>query len=255
MSVQIQRDMQWLCRPANRGRHWRDPGTKRVGDWLLKRMASYGYVSESRGFLRGGSRSPTKNIVCYPRNPNGVRPVCLMAHYDHLGVHRSGAVYAGANDNASGVAVLLYLARRLATKRRDVIFLFTTGEEEGLLGAKAAVRQRLVPKSAFVINFDMVGEPVPLILDGVLPSGVAQAVREAARDSRLNLDVVDKWYWGDRADYAPFLRAGYEAACISSRNDGRAYHTPEDKLDTISFDQVLDVGKLTLRVIRAYQDT
>ena len=148
----------------------------------------------------------------------------------------------------------MYMARRLATKRKDVYFLFTTGEEEGLLGAKAAVRQRLVPRSAFVVNFDMVGEPVPLIFDGILPAGVARIAEEAAREHRLDLKVVNKWYWGDRADYAPFIRAGYDSACISSQTDGRTYHSPEDKLDTISFKQVVCIGKFTLRVIQAYQD-
>ena len=57
----------------------------------------------------------------------------ISAHYDHLGRHGQ-RYYPGANDNASGVAALLYLAQQLQAMREQIIFVAFDGEEQGLHG-------------------------------------------------------------------------------------------------------------------------
>ncbi|MFN8547615.1 MAG: M20/M25/M40 family metallo-hydrolase [Candidatus Eisenbacteria bacterium] len=86
----------------------------------------------------------------------------LAAHYDHLPRSAAGEVFAGADDNGSGVAALIELARRLkqeAPLRRTIVFLATSGEEEGLLGAKAYCASPAQPLGSTyaVLNFDTVG--------------------------------------------------------------------------------------------------
>jgi Zn-dependent M28 family amino/carboxypeptidase len=101
----------------------------------------------------------TANLVGLVR---GTQPelnaLVVTAHYDHLGV-RDGAVYLGADDNASGIAGLLAIARRVAAEplRRTVIFAALDAEEIGLQGAKAFVATPPVPleRIALNINFDM----------------------------------------------------------------------------------------------------
>jgi hypothetical protein len=89
--------------------------------------------------------------------------VVVGAHYDHLGVGADGTLHPGADDNASGVAVLLELARQMASSfppRRTVIFAAFTGEESGLLGSKhyvASTSAWPTAKAIGMVNLDTVG--------------------------------------------------------------------------------------------------
>jgi hypothetical protein len=97
--------------------------------------------------------------------------VLLSAHLDHMGVREpvnGDSIYNGAMDNASGVATLLEVARRLKeasqTTRRSILLLPCTGEEEGLLGSKYFAERPTVPIASIVanINLDMFLPIVPL---------------------------------------------------------------------------------------------
>jgi aminopeptidase YwaD len=108
--------------------------------------------------------------------------IAVGAHYDHLGrggegslAPREGAIHHGADDNASGTAALLELARMLATQplkpRRTVVFIAFSGEEEGLLGSDYYVNHPLLPlaNTVAMINMDMIGrlQELKLIVGGV----------------------------------------------------------------------------------------
>lgn len=104
----------------------------------------------------------------------------VSAHYDHLGAAYKDGVkvgyHPGANDNASGVAVALALARRCSLLGQrlpyPVVFAFFDGEEIGMLGAKAFAESGLVPlDKAFNVNMDMVG----LLNEGTLLAAVSAA--------------------------------------------------------------------------------
>ncbi|HEX7958211.1 MAG TPA: M20/M25/M40 family metallo-hydrolase, partial [Pyrinomonadaceae bacterium] len=88
------------------------------------------------------------------------RLVVVTAHYDHLGV-RDGAVYNGADDNASGVAVLLQLAAHFARERpqNTLVFAALDAEESGLVGARELVKKLRAEQRdvALEVNLDMVG--------------------------------------------------------------------------------------------------
>jgi hypothetical protein len=89
--------------------------------------------------------------------------VVIMAHYDHLGMDRKGEIFNGADDNASGAAVLIEEARAFSASgnkpKRSVVFLWTTAEETGLLGSEYYSRNPVFPlsKTVVCINLDMVG--------------------------------------------------------------------------------------------------
>jgi len=103
----------------------------------------------------------TSNIIGVV--PGTRRPDSLLvftAHYDHLGM-MGQAMFPGANDNASGVAMLLDLARNISREPLpySVVFVFFGGEEAGLLGSAAMVKDRILPLGAirFLLNLDLVG--------------------------------------------------------------------------------------------------
>src|SRR5437764_11221674 len=115
--------------------------------------------------------------------------IVIGAHYDHLGrggegslAPREGEIHHGADDNASGVAGLIELARMLSTQnpkpRRTIVFLAFSGEEEGLIGSDYYVNHPIVPlaNTIAMINMDMIGrmKDKNLIIGGV---GTAQEWR------------------------------------------------------------------------------
>jgi hypothetical protein len=91
--------------------------------------------------------------------------IVISAHYDHLG-HQDGAVYYGADDNASGTSAVLEIAQAFATAkangsgpRRSIIFVLFSAEEKGLLGSQYYVQHAPVPLANTVanLNIDMIG--------------------------------------------------------------------------------------------------
>ena len=117
--------------------------------------------------------SPSSNIIgILPGSDPKLKDEAIVigAHYDHLGrggegslAPREGEIHHGADDNASGTAALIELARRLSTQRpkprRTIVFIAFSGEEEGLLGSNYYVNHPVVPlqKTIAMINMDMIG--------------------------------------------------------------------------------------------------
>ena len=205
--------------------------------------------------------------------------VVLGAHMDHLG--KSGSVvYPGADDNASGVAALIEIARAFAASkhrpRRTVVFAFWTGEEEGKFGSGYFVRHPAWPLGhvAAYLNLDMIGHPwaideiKKLVADTGLPDGegflaavkpanfaeaglpanapaLAEALRRAARATglALHLDYTEGVNGG--SDYRDFARAGVPFIRFFG-NFFPAYHEPGDTAEALDFTQVHRIARLAL---------
>jgi hypothetical protein len=187
--------------------------------------------------------------------------VVYVAHFDHFGIgtpDEGDAIYNGAHDNASGVSIVMEVARAFESlpepPRRSVIFLFVTAEEWGLLGSDYFARHPTVPKESLVANFtlDMPFLFHPLL--DIVPYGAAhstlsEAVGAAA--DRLGLDIgedpIPEQVLFIRSDHYSFVKQGVPALFIKSgfetgdpELDGGAmntayrrerYHTPHDESD------------------------
>jgi Zn-dependent M28 family amino/carboxypeptidase len=150
--------------------------------------------------------------------------VVLSAHLDHLGIGQpinGDSLYNGAMDNASGVATILEVARRLKESgppKRSVLFLAVTGEEKGLLGSKYFANRPTVPKSAIVadLNIDMFLPIHPLKIVRVFGLGestLGDQIRAAC--SAMNVEVQpdpepDRNIF-IRSDQYSFIRQGIPA--------------------------------------------
>lgn len=164
---------------------WIEATASSIGDLVLIAVSRLPAWSVGRGELRtglmyvrdsvmNGSRRMELSVLSkyHPafacRNvtasvPGTRRPdslLVLTAHYDHLG--RMGeAIFPGANDNASGVAMLLDLAAAIAKQPLPytTVFVFFAGEEAGLIGSEAMIRDRKLPLShiRFLLNLDLMG--------------------------------------------------------------------------------------------------
>ncbi len=177
----------------------------------------------------------------------------LGAHYDHLGRSR-GLVYPGADDNASGTAVVLGLARAFAAaggvSRTLVIALFS-GEEEGLLGSTHYARHPVVPieRTVAMLNFDMVGRMRErrLHVGGVESgAGLPALVTEAATAEPLDLALHDTPF--APSDHTPFYAAGTPVLFFFT-DEHEDYHTPRDTADKLNAQGMAEVARVAMRVV------
>jgi Zn-dependent M28 family amino/carboxypeptidase len=151
--------------------------------------------------------------------------VLATAHLDHLGNHdRTGTskdtIYNGAQDNASGVACLIEIARALAAAppKRSVVFVALTGEEKGEQGSMYFARNPTVPKDAIVadINMDMpllLYRPASLIALGGEHSTLGEHARTAAAREHLRItpDPLPEEVRFIRSDQFSFVQQGIPA--------------------------------------------
>lgn len=163
--AQLLADVRILAADDMEGRLVGSPGSARARAYLIARLAAIGVTPMGAGFehrftaRHKGKRLHGVNLIgriAGRGKSDGV--LVIGAHYDHFGV-RDGAVLNGADDNASGVAVVLAIAADLmrAPPDHDVIVALWDAEEQGLYGSKAFVARPPVPRAriAMNLNFDM----------------------------------------------------------------------------------------------------
>ncbi|HTK89585.1 MAG TPA: M28 family peptidase [Verrucomicrobiae bacterium] len=179
--------------------------------------------------------------------------VVVGAHYDHLGLV-NGTVYPGADDNASGTAMVLSLARAFAASggaARTMVFVFFSGEELGLVGSGHYVAHPAVPldRTVAMVNFDMVGR---MRGSRVSVSGIESAagfrtlLTTAAGGSGLVLNLRDSPY--GPSDHARFYAAGVPVLFFSTeRHDD--YHRPTDTADRINAAGMAQIADVATRLV------
>jgi len=198
--------------------------------------------------------------------------VLMLAHWDHLGIcgpdGPDDRICNGAVDNASGIAILLELTRRLAASGphdRDIYVLATTAEEAGLLGARAFVKAPPVPLDTFVAAFNLdtmavapAGSPVGIVGEGrtALDEVIHEILREAGREPG-DRDFAESFV--QRQDGWALLREGVPAVLLSSTFGSRDlanryfdndYHSPSDEIGAIELGGAIDDLLLHERLIR-----
>lgn len=203
--------------------------------------------------------------------------VAIIGHWDHLGICRpEGApdrICNGAVDNASGIAVMIEVAERLARgprPTRDVLFVATTAEESGLLGANAYVDAPTVPlgKIVALLNIDTIaigprGMPVSAVNRG--NTAIDPLIDEVARQLGRTLDTdLDANAFIQRQDGAAFTRAGVPAVMAGgSFADmprlqaflGSVYHGPDDEFsDALPLGGAAEDAELHVLLARALAD-
>jgi len=175
--------------------------------------------------------------------------VVVGAHYDHLG-RADGVVYPGADDNASGTAVVLGLARAFAAAGaadRTLIFAFFGAEELGLIGSRHYVSRPALPldRTVAMVNFDMVGRLQGRVLNvggGDSGSRIRTLVHDAAQLEGVTLEISGSPY--GPSDHSRFYAAGVPVLFFSTAGHSD-YHKPSDtadKLDAAGMARVAAVG-------------
>ncbi|MEM7186416.1 MAG: M28 family peptidase [Bacteroidota bacterium] len=187
-----------------------------------------------------------RNVVGYWDN-NAATTLVIGAHYDHLGMGGNGslhrgeeAIHNGADDNASGVAMILQLAARLkeGPKQNNYLFIAFSGEEMGLLGSGYFVKNSTIPTESinYMINLDMVGrlnEESKLAVHGVGTSPLFKQTLFANNDQDL---VIKEFESGiGPSDFTSFYLSDIPVLSFFT-GQHEDYHKPSDDADKLNYE-------------------
>ncbi len=252
-----------LVAPNMEGRGIGSQGIERAAQYIEEQFAAIGLEAPQGQYrdtwvqtLESGQQVTLSNIIgLLPGSDErfSEAPIVLGAHYDHLGVQAQAGsartLYPGADDNASGVAILLEVAKRLHnsfTGLRPILFVAFTGEESGLLGSEHFVATPPAPfetENLFaMVNLDSVGRLEGRSLE-IFGSGSAYEWPFMAQGIGFTIGVPSQFPAQDIAgsDHVSFLEAGIPAIHLFSGLHGD-YHLGSDTLDKLDLNGMSDIA-------------
>lgn len=165
------------------------------------------------------------------------QPVILGAHRDHFG-RQAGLLFPGADDNASGTAVVLEVARVLVESglqpARTITFVSFDGEEQGLLGSQLYVDRHVKGpvKPGGMVNVDHAGIGNGRLTVGV--TGFDKRVAQEAGQAAGLAEQLDLFGFFPGGDHVPFKEAGIPTITVVSGGPHVHYHKPTDTPDTVN---------------------
>ena len=249
-----------LSNDALEGRAIGTPGNEAARGFLRKRFETFNLTKIGDSYEHpftvvqaddADPNAPTHgtNLIGIIRGetPGQGKMLVITAHFDHLGVI-DGEIYNGADDNASGSAALIEVARYFTQHRpkHDILFALVDGEETGFLGARNLVRSGEVDMSrvALDLNFDMVSrsDVGELNVAGTHEfPGLRALVDEVAPNARVKLltghdrPELGEDDWTLQSDHAAFYEAGIPFLYFGVE-DHPDYHQPTDDYEKIPLD-------------------
>ena len=228
------------------GRKAGSDGCDKAASYLIKILEDFNYKVEIQEFTYRGYK--TKNVVAMLGD--GPEYIVAGAHYDGQGKN-----LPSADDNASGTAVVLELAKsfKKTPTWRSLAFILFSGEEDGLVGSKFYCSHPLLPrdkpdikKHIFMVNLDMVGHlndsktVSEIDLDELLIPLFAKYPFAQKVTLRSHNQDSDNWSFVQKGVQSVFIHTG-----LHSR-----YHTPRDTPDTLNYDGLLQIHNYVEELIR-----
>jgi len=237
------------------------PQNAHVRDYIMNQLNEMGLSPEVQastvpdyfGVSEERDHVTIHNIIVRLPGDNSTKALALVGHYDSV------PTGPGANDDAAAVAAMLETIRALkcgTPLKNDVIFLFTDGEEAGLLGASAFVREHPWRNSVkLVLNFEARGSGGPSTLFETSPgnswliSGFAKAAPHPYGNSLTNAVYG---YMPNDTDFSVFREAGYAGLNFAYPHNVNAYHTMLDSADNVDARSIQHHGEYMLSLARHF---
>ena len=177
--------------------------------------------------------------------------IVVLAHYDHLGQMGKHTYFPGANDNASGVAMILNMAKHYALNKPKytMVFIALSGEELGILGARAFTENPLIDltKIKFLVNFDLAGtgEEGIKIVNGSVYQEKFDLITRINQQQKL-LPKIDIRGAACNSDHCYFYQKGVPCFYIYTQGGIQAYHDLNDKYETLPLTEFVDYSNLMI---------
>jgi aminopeptidase YwaD len=275
----LRSDVAYLASDLLEGRGTGTAGNDTAAAWLARRFASLGLQAPVPDYLQRFTARPsahgpagpgltTQNVLAVlPGRDPALRAqvVVVGAHFDHLGrapgssldPDAGSAIRNGADDNASGTAAVLELARllRASPPRRSVVFALFSAEELGIIGSQYLVANSPIPVDSMVamVNLDMVGRlrDRKLIVYGVETARELRALVDSANGGALDVRGVGDGF--GPSDHSSFY--GRRIPVLHLFTDLHDdYHRATDDVEKVNAQGMAQVVAFTERVIRRVAD-
>ncbi len=200
-------------------------------------------------------RTRSENIVAQVPGEVADSYIVFSAHYDHLGMMGDTTYFPGASDNASGVAVLIYLAAYFAKhpQHYSMLFIAFAGEEASLMGSEFFVAHPMVPlkKIKFLNNIDIMGDAtngVTVVNATVFPQQFDLLQQLNNRDKYL--PEIKSRGSAANSDHYYFSQAGVPSFFYYSNGGPGYYHDVLDRSRELSLNHVDDFAKMMIEFVK-----
>jgi Zn-dependent M28 family amino/carboxypeptidase len=280
----IKDDVTFLASDALEGRQTGTEGEKKAGKYISKRFKELSLQPKgTQNYLQPFSFRPKTNPhdeVKFDVNGDGTitgnnvvgfldnkaeNTIIIGAHYDHLGFGGEGSLYRdsikaihnGADDNASGVAVLLNLAAKLKMKNTNNNYLFMafSGEEMGLLGSNYFAKKPTIDikKISYMINMDMVGRMKKDSSLAVYGTGTSPIFKQVLKSHNDNFRLVQQESGVGPSDHTSFYLADIPVLHFFT-GQHEDYHKPGDDSEKLNYDGMHLISDYIFNIITDLDD-
>ena len=265
-TITIKDDISFLADDALEGRQTGTDGEQAAANYIAERFKNIGATPKGTdGYFQPFSFKPKTdphqevnytikdgdsvitgtNVIGFLDN-KAVKTVIIGAHYDHLGygaegsLHRGDtAIHNGADDNASGTAILLNLASKLkdTLQKNNYLFIAFSGEEMGLLGSNYFVKNATIDSSAmnYMINMDMVGRLKKDSTLAVYGTGTSPIFKQTLTAHNTNFKLVQRESGVGPSDHTSFYNNNIPVLHFFT-GQHEDYHKPGDDTEKLNFE-------------------
>ncbi len=264
----LKADVEFLASDKLEGRETGSQGEKSAADYIAQRFDDLGLEEKgTHGYFQdfkftpktdphseatftdaeGGNTVIGRNVLGYIDN-KAERTIVIGAHYDHLGYGDFGGslfrgekkeIHNGADDNASGVAVMLNLAHRLRdqNKNNNYLFMAFSGEELGLLGSNFFVKNSTVPveKINYMFNMDMVGRLSADKTLAIYGTGTSPLFKQTVMSNNEAFKIIENESGVGPSDHTSFYLGDIPVLHFFTGQHSD-YHKPSDDADKLNYE-------------------
>ena len=262
----IKEDVAYLASDELEGRQTGTEGERKAAEYIANRFEEMGIKSigtngyyqdfsftpktdphqEIEYTVKNGDSSVTgRNVLGYIDN-GAERTIVIGAHYDHLGyggdgsLHRGeAAIHNGADDNASGVSVMLDLAGKLkeTNTSNNYLFMAFSGEEMGLLGSNYFVKNATIDAESinYMLNMDMVGRLKADSTLAVYGTGTSPYFKQAVTAKNKGFKIIENESGVGPSDHTSFYLSDIPVLHFFT-GQHEDYHKPADDADKLNYD-------------------
>lgn len=285
---QIETDVEYLADDKLEGRQTGTEGEVKAAEFIALRFEKMGLEPKGTdGFLQAFSFQPKtdphkevefttnedgsitgRNVIGFINN-NAEKTIVIGAHYDHLGYGGEGSLYRGdekaihngADDNASGVAVLLDLAARIKTNatnslnNNNYLFLAFSGEEMGLLGSNYFVKNATIDTKNinYMINMDMVGRLKADSTLAVYGTGTSPIFKQVIQAHNEHFRIVENESGVGPSDHTSFYLADIPVLHFFT-GQHEDYHKPSDDSEKLNYQGIKLISDYIFEIISDLDD-
>ena len=281
----IKEDVTFLADDKLEGRGTGTEGEKAAADYIAKRFEDLGLEGKgTNGYFQDFTFTPKtdphseakfttvnedgsitgRNVLGFIDN-NASQTVVIGAHYDHLGYGGEGsldrseekAIHNGADDNASGVAVMLNLAGKLkeTNTSNNYLFMAFSGEEMGLLGSNYFAKNATIPTDSinYMFNMDMVGRLKADSTLAVYGVGTSPYFKQVISSSNKGFKIIENESGVGPSDHTSFYLVDIPVLHFFT-GQHEDYHKPGDDSEKLNYDGMNMISEYIFDIITDLDD-